>query len=205
MKTKWTQRPALPLMFRSAALSVLIALSGCSSMKIDKVASQEPVFDFKAYFLGHTKASGWFADRFGSVKRHFCGDFVGSYDGDVFVLDEILYYTDGIVEERQWRVTISDDGEFKAVSDSLVGDASGTLQGNALQMAYQMKVKVKEDKEWILTMDDWMFYQPDGSLHNVTNVLKWGVRIGTVSTQYAKITSANDDSNDVKSACGESA
>jgi len=155
-------------------------------MNIDRYSSQGPEFNFVDYFDGHTRASGWFADRFGKVKRHFGGDFYGYRQGDVFKLDEKLYYSDGIVEERVWSVIIDTDGKFVAESDSLVGTAAGIQKGSALQLRYVMNVLVAENKIWKLTMNDYMFYQPDRSLHNVTEVKKWGLRIGNVSTQYYK-------------------
>ena len=171
---------------RTAALlaSFCGVLSGCSDMKIDEVSNPTPAFDFTEFFSGHTRASGWFSDRFGKPRRHFCGDFMGTQDGSVFVLDEKLYYTDGVYEERVWRVEISDSGVFRAESDSLVGAATGQLTGNMLAMEYAMNVKIEEDREWELDMKDFMILQPDGSLHNITHVHKWGIRIGTVSTQY---------------------
>jgi len=164
-------------------------------MNIESVAKPSPEFDFTGYFLGHTKASGWFSDRFGNVRKHFTGDFVGSVDGDYFTLEETLDYSDGLKDHRVWRVSIDSEGLFHATSDSLVGGATGRLLGNTLNLAYQMKVDVANNKQWLLTMDDWMFYQPDGSLHNITKVKKWGIQIGTVSTQYTKLNkvSANDD------------
>lgn len=171
------------LRFQITLLALVIS-SGCANMNLQTIAQADPKFNFVDYFSGHTKASGWFTDRFGNIKRHFCGDFFGSFDGDVFVLDEVLYYIDGMVERRQWRVTLGPDGDFKASSDSLVGDAKGQILGNTLRLDYVMKVAVAGDKEWILSMKDWMMYQPDGSLHNQTYVSKWGFRIGVVSTQY---------------------
>jgi len=164
-------------------LTVLIC-AGCSSMDIKEIASDTPVFDFEGYFTGHVKASGWFTDRFGNIKRHFCGDFHGSKDGDVFVLDEALYYSTGAIEKRQWRVQVSDEGIFTGESPALINGVAGRIVGNTLRMAYVMKVDVANGKQWILDMDDWMIYQPDGSLHNQTYVSKWGVSIGRVSTQY---------------------
>jgi len=167
-------------------LSTFLIVTGCSSMNFEKLSSTGPAFDFKEYFEGHTRASGWFADRFGNVKRHFCGDFYGETRDDVFVLDEKLYYSDGVFEERVWDVTISEAGDFVAESDSLVGPATGKLQGSGLQLQYVMNVLIAENKIWKLSMDDYMFFQPDGSLHNSTIVQKWGMRIGSVSTQYIK-------------------
>ena len=164
----------------------VFSIAGCSSMKLESKALSSPEFDFVSYFSGHVKASGWFSDRFGNVRRHFCGDFFGSDVDGKFNLDETLYYVDGIVEKRVWLVTIGEDKSFSAIGSSLVGEVSGQLKGNTLHMEYAMNVQIEEDKEWLLSMDDWMFYQPDGSLHNVTNVSRWGIRIGTVSTQYQR-------------------
>jgi len=155
-------------------------------MKIESVAQTAPVFDFCSYFLGRASASGWFADRFGNVRRHFSGEFTGHLDGQDFVLDEVLFYTDGVTDKRSWRVAIDEQGNFRATSDTLVGDATGRLLGNTLNLKYSMYVDLANGKRWLMDMNDWMFLQPDGSLHNYTRVSKWGVHLGTVSTQYIR-------------------
>ena len=143
-----------------------------------------PQFEFSKFFHGHTRASGWFCDRFGNARRHFCGDFYGYFDSDKFVLDEKLFYTDGVVEERVWTISIDDSGIFRAESESLVKGARGSIKRDTLTMEYSMKVKIDEGKVWSLDMKDSMILQPDGSLHNITQVYKWGIRIGSVSAQY---------------------
>lgn len=153
-------------------------------MNFKQLSAQGPDFNFVEYFDGHNRASGWFADRFGNIKRHFCGDFFGEQQGDVFNLSEVLYYSDGIVEKRVWLVRISEGGEFTAESSSLVGPATGVQTGSGLQLKYVMNVEVLGGKFWKLKMNDFMFYQPDLTLHNSTEVKKWGIRIGNVSTQY---------------------
>ena len=166
------------------AFSTLLFCVGCSTMNMKTVASDAPRFDFEEYFTGHVKASGWFTDRFGNIRKHFCGDFYGSTEGDDFVLDEALYYSTGTIEKRQWRVRISDEGVFTGESPALINGVTGKIVGNTLRMAYVMKVDVDSGKQWVLSMDDWMILQPDGSLHNQTYVSKWGLKIGRVSTQY---------------------
>lgn len=156
-------------------------------MKLESVAQTTPVFDFCSYFLGRASASGWFADRFGNVRRHFSGEFAGRFEGEDFILDEVLVYTDGVTDKRTWRVNINQQGEFHATSDSLVGDATGQLLGNALNLNYSMYVDLANGKRWLMSMNDWMFLQPDGSLHNYTRVSRWGIHVGTVSTQYIRL------------------
>lgn len=156
-----------------------------ASLAVDGTGLQEaPALDFGEFFHGHTRVSGWFTDRFGNPKRHFCGDFFGEYKNDLFVLNEKLFYTDGVVETRVWNIDVTDDGVFSAESDSLIGGASGVVRNNVLSMQYAMKVQIAEGKQWALNMKDTMILQPDGSLHNITHVYKWGIRIGTVSSQY---------------------
>jgi len=114
--------------------ATLINLFGCVDMKLTDVSKETPEFDFEAYFTGYTKASGWFSDRFGNVRRHFCGDFIGERAGDKFVLKETLYFSDGVEENRIWTIDFDEQG-FTASSPSLVGNALARVKGNALQMS----------------------------------------------------------------------
>jgi len=177
---------AMPARLLLLTIVTAIAVTGCQTMNIDSVSKPSPEFDFTEYFLNRTKASGWFTDRFGKVKRHFCGDFNGRFEDDVFILDETLNYSDGVVEKRVWKVTIDDSGKFEATSDSLVGKAVGAVKGNTLNLKYALRVDLADGKQWVLDMNDWLFLQPDGNVHNMTEVRKWGIRVGTVSTQFFK-------------------
>jgi len=157
-------------------------------------ATSIPAFDFVSYFEGHRIASGWFSDRFGKVRRHFCGDFIGTLrDDGIFELDETLIYDDGVIETRLWEVSIAADGRFTAESDSLVGSANGFINGPVLNMQYVMNVLITPEKTWQLSMDDSMVLQPNGTLHNITQVKKYGIRIGTVSTQYYRPTATDQE------------
>ncbi len=161
-------------------------------MKIEDVASNTLEFDFFRYFDGHTRATGWFTDRFGNVRRHFDGDFRGIHVNGVFELTEELRYTDGVVEQRQWHVRKSGDGRFTATSDSLVGEAKGVQQGNTANFRYSMYIDLKGGKRWLVRINDWFFLQQDGSVHNVSEVYKWGIKIGSVSNVFQKPLAAND-------------
>ena len=155
-------------------------------MKLEDVARKSPEFDFFEYFEGHTRASGWFTDRFGNVRRHFDGDFQGIWDGGSFELTEELRYTDGVVERRNWNFRKEADGRFTATSDSLVGTATGVQKGNSANLKYRMHIDLKDNKRWLVAINDWFFLQQDGSLHNVSEVYKWGLRIGSVSNVFSK-------------------
>jgi len=169
------------------AVSIFKRSTDAESESIEVTRPAESLqFNFSEFFSGHTRASGWFTDRFGRPRRHFCGDFYGQTKARHFSLSEKLYYANGFYEERIWYVDESDDGSFRAESDSLIGAAIGHIEANVLTMCYTMRVVIDRNKVWTLDMKDSMLLQPDGSLHNITHVHKWGVRIGTVSTQYQR-------------------
>jgi len=79
---------------------VLLALGGCSTMKIDDFAKTTPVFDLERYFSGHTRAWGMFEDGSGNIMRQFTVDIHGYHQDGEFVLDESFVYDDG---EKQTR------------------------------------------------------------------------------------------------------
>jgi len=175
-------------------------------MKAAQPESLSPTFDFISYFEGERRVSGWFADRFGNLRRHFCGDFVGTVrDDGVLVLDERLIYNDGMIETRTWEVSVDENGRFHGESDSLVGSASGIQEGNGLNLQYVMNVQIDAERTWKLSMNDFMSLQPDGSLHNLVHVKKYGVRIGTISALYQRPSEAIpvDSSNDTCTAIGK--
>jgi len=128
-------RPVRSALAIALAGVVAGSLTACSGIELDDIGSDAPEFDFEAFFEGHTRASGWFSDRGGVPQRHFCGDFEGTYDGDEFVLDERLFYTDGVVEDRVWRVQIDDTGAFTARSDTLVTRITMVVKAARLEPA----------------------------------------------------------------------
>lgn len=154
--------------------------------KLSASSQDIPQFDFITFFSGHTRANGWFSDRFGRPRRHFCGDFYGESSAQLFKLHEELHFTDGIIENRTWAVEVNQSGRFTAESDSLIGKAVGLITEDTLRMQYRMRVLIEKDKHWELDMKDTMILQADGSLHNITHVYKWGIRIGSVSAMYFK-------------------
>jgi hypothetical protein len=157
-----------------------------SFRKLASIPSDAPKLDFIGFFTGHTRASGWFSDRFGKPRRHFCGDFYGTLSDNKLNLHEELRFNDGITEMRIWTVDVSQAGSFTGESDTLIGNAVGMVSDSTLSMKYRMRVLIDTGKYWELDMKDTMILQADGSLHNITNVYKWGVRIGSVSAVYLK-------------------
>jgi hypothetical protein len=166
-------------------LAAGIALSGCNTMKIDDFAGKQPALKPESYFLGETRGSGMFHDRFGNLRRQFVVDMLGEMEGDILVLTEDFLYDDGEKEQRIWHLKPLGSGRYEGVAGDVIGTASGQAAGNAFQWSYKLDLKVGNGR-WRVAFDDWMFLQPGGVVLNRATVTRWGVEIGTLTVSFHK-------------------
>lgn len=169
-----------------AALLVIMMTMGCSSMKPEQFANAEPRFVLENYFAGRTRAWGLFEDRFGTVRRQFTVDIVGTWDGKTLVLDEAFVYDDGETDSRVWTITKVNDHAYTGRAADVVGEATGRAFGNALNWNYTLDLKAG-NRTWRVNFDDWMFLQQDGILINRARVTKWGFDVGWVTIVFSPV------------------
>lgn len=161
-------------------LILLFALNGCAAMDPKDFAGRRPDLKIEEYFAGRTNAWGIFEDRFGTLRREFTVTIDGRWDGRELVLDERFLYSDGETDRRVWHITRTGEHGYEGQAGDVIGTATGSAYGNALNWRYDMDMKVG-DGTWRVRFDDWMFLQPGGVLINRANVYRWGVWIGTVT------------------------
>lgn len=160
-------------------------------MKIEDFAETTPEFRPEEYFLGQTRAWGFFQDRFGKVRREFVVEIDGSVEGDVLVLDEHFTYADGEIDQRVWRIRAVGDGRYEGEADDIVGIAKGERRGKAMRWGYEFDLAVG-DSTWRVTFDDWMLLQDDEVMINRTTVTKWGFTLGEVYIFFQKQSTTAD-------------
>jgi hypothetical protein len=160
--------------------ALVLALSGCRSMKVEDFAGAQPRLALEEYFAGHTRAWGIFEDRFGNLRRQFVVDIEGTWDGKTLVLDERFVYSDGERQRRVWKIVRTAPDTYEGRADDVVGTAVGKVAGNALTWTYQVDLAIA-GRKWRVTFDDWMYLQPGGALINKADISKLGLRLGTVS------------------------
>ena len=165
----------------------IFALNGCTVMKPDDFANNHPKLVLEEYFLGKTRAWGIFEDRFGKLKRQFVVDIEGKWDGKILTLDENFLYSDGEKSFRQWRISKSKEGLYHGQADDVIGTASGTAAGNALNWTYSLDLKIGNNKTLRVAFNDWMFLQPGGVLLNRARMSKYGIELGQVTIAFMKI------------------
>ena len=163
----------------------LVILSGCTTMKPTDFKNATPQLVIEEYFAGETQAWGLFEDRFGTIRRQFSVDIVGTWDGDFLTLDEKFVFEDGERDRRIWKIRKTGDKSYTGTAEDVIGEATGRASGNALNWRYQMDLKVGTSTLRV-RFDDWMFLQPSGVLLNRARVTKFGIEIGTVTLAFMK-------------------
>jgi len=175
----------------AAGLSVaaVAPLGGCASIEPSAYAGEKPALDLKRYFDGIVDAWGVFQDRSGRVVRRFTVVIHCKWDGDTGTLDEDFSYSDGSTQKRIWtlrRVGAGADGErWTGTAADVIGEAHGTVAGNAFHWRYTMALEV-DGRTWNVDFDDWMFLVDERTMLNRAVMSKFGIRLGEVLLSFRK-------------------
>lgn len=161
------------------------ALAACAGPGVERYAAVGPEFVLEEYFAGSSRGWGMVQDRDGAVLRRFTVDLEGTQEGDEFVLREWFTWDDGEQEFREWRIRRNGEGRYEGRADDVVGVATGIASGNALNWRYQLSVEAR-GSTLVLTLDDWMFLQPDGVLLNRATMSKFGFRVGEIIIAFQR-------------------
>ena len=135
--------------------------------------------------IGH----GMFSDRSGQVQRRFVVTIKATWNGDVGTLDEDFVWSDGKTEKRIWtlRPVPGAPGRWTGTADGVIGEARGTVAGNALHWKYDFRLKTDEGKTYDIAFDDWMFLIDERVMLNRAVMSFWGFRVGEVLISFAPV------------------
>jgi Protein of unknown function (DUF3833) len=150
----------------------------------------EPHFELPSFLAGTTKAWGIFEDRFGRLRRRFDVEMHGSWQGDVFKLDERFVYDDGRVEQRIWLVKHIAPGRFEGTCDDCIGVAAGTYSEGKVHMTYAFRLRLPS-RTISVDIDDRLYRINALTAINRSTVRKWGIRIGEISLFFQRQPASN--------------
>lgn len=163
----------------------LVLLAACAAPTPHDYAAERPVFDFKTYFNGKVDGWGMVQDRSGKVTKRMYVEMTGTWNGDVGTLDERFTYADGTKETRVWTVRKSGN-RYTGTAGDVVGEATGTAEGNALAWSYVLEAKRDGGGTVKLDMSDWMWLIDERTLMNRTAFSKFGIGFGEVTFTFRK-------------------
>jgi len=175
------------MVIRAAILFVImVVITGCTTMDIEDYRGSEPAFRPEQYFLGETRAWGFFQDRFGNVRREFVVDIEGRMEDGILILEEDFRYADGGTDRRVWRIEPLGDGRYRGRADDIVGVAEGRAVGRAMRWGYEFELPVG-GSTWQVYFDDWMIRQDEEVMINRTTVSKFGISLGQVFIFFRRL------------------
>jgi len=174
---------------RLAALLCAALLAGCAGIDPAVYKDEKPALDLRRYFDGRLEGHGMFLDRSGQVTRRFVVSIRGAWQGDTGTLTEDFVWSDGEQETRVWTLTPEpgQPGRWRGVAENVIGEAKGTVAGNALNWRYAYRLKTKDGSTYDIDFDDWMYQIDERVLLNRAVLTFWGFRVGEVLIAFRRL------------------
>ena len=157
-----------------AALAYRFA--GFSSQRPAQYAGLGPVFDPRHHLNGPILCEGVIYGPLGRVTARFVARIEGRWDGNRGTLTEHFRYDSGDVQDREWRLSLGNDGTIKAEADDVVGTGTGTISGPTVQMTYNLRLPQKGGGH-VLSVNDWMYLTENGTIMNRSQFRKYGIKV----------------------------
>ncbi len=173
---------------RLFAILIAALLAGCASVD-PQVYSQQPALDLQRYFAGNLIGHGVVMSRAGEVQRRFVVTIKGSWRDGVGTLEEDFVWSDGKKARRVWTLRPAGaPGKWTGTAADVVGAATGTVSGNALNWTYTFALKTDAGRTFHIAFDDWMFLIDEQVLLNRAVMSYFGVRVGEIFISFRKLT-----------------
>lgn len=181
------------LAFVLVSLIVLLALIwasgrylGFMSQKPEDYAAELPGMDIRQHLSGAILCEGVIYGPTGRVTSRFVAQMEGRWDGNRGTLDEHFRYAGGNAQDRQWRLTLSNDGAIRAEADDLVGPGTGWQAGSAVRLQYRIRLP-DHAGGWSLDVTDWMYLTENGTVMNRSQFRKFGIKVAELVATMRRV------------------
>ncbi|MBW4706467.1 DUF3833 domain-containing protein [Roseobacter sp. YSTF-M11] len=149
---------------------------GFAAQKPEDYEDAAPAFDVRQHLDGPILCEGVIYGPFGRVSSRFVADFEASWSGNSGSMKERFTYDDGSIQDREWHLTVGDDGSIRATADDVVGEGSGCQTGPTVLLKYKIRLPEASGGH-ILDTVDWMYLTPNGTIMNRSQFRKFGVKV----------------------------
>lgn len=160
-------------------LIVMVVMSryvSFSAQNSDDYADQGPQFDIRERLNGPIICEGVIYGPTGKVTSRFTADIEASWTGNVCTMKEVFHFDSGNVQNREWKLTLGNDGSIKAEAPDVIGAGSGQQKGSAVLLNYRIKLS-DEAGGHVLDTTDWMYLMSNGSIMNRSQFRKFGIKV----------------------------
>jgi hypothetical protein len=179
----------LTLLLGIAATLVLVALHarflGFRAQTPGDYAGTAPQFDLRHHLNGPVLCEGVIYGPTGRVTSRFVADFDARWDGTVGVMTERFRYDSGTVQDREWTLTLGDNGMITATARDVVGEGRGKAAGAGVLLNYRLRLP-PEAGGHVLTVTDWMYLMENGTIMNRSQFTKFGIKVAELVATMRK-------------------
>jgi len=159
---------------------------GFRTQKPADLAQSGPRFDLRTYLSGPILCEGVIYGPTGRVASRFVAQMEGVWDGNAGVLKERFQYDSGRVQDREWRLFLSNDGSIKAEADDVVGPGTGRAEGAGVELRYRIKLD-EEAGGHVLNVTDWMYLMENGTIMNRSQFTKFGITVAELVATMRRV------------------
>lgn len=136
-----------------------------------------PNFDIRKTLNGPMLCDGVIYGPTGRVSSRFMAEFDAKWDGNSGVMRERFQYDSGTVQDREWRLSVDQNGQITAEADDLVGAGTGKQKGSGVQLEYTIELPESAGSHR-LSVTDWMYLLDNGTIVNRSQFRKFGFKVG---------------------------
>jgi hypothetical protein len=159
---------------------------GFMSQKPADYAGTQPAIDVRRHLSGPILCEGVIYGPTGRVTSRFVAEMEGRWEGNRGILDEHFRYDSGSSQDRQWRLTLSNDGSIRAEADDLVRPGTGRQEGGAVQLNYTIRLPASAGG-WSLDVTDWMYLTENGTVMNRSQFRKFGIKVAELVATMRRV------------------
>lgn len=158
-------------------------------------AGKGPEFDLRTHLNGPLQCEGVIYGPTGRVSSRFVADFDVTWAGDKGVMAEHFRYDSGETQDREWRLTLAEDGTVRAEADDIVGAGLGRAAGPGFQLNYRIRLPEASGGH-VLDTTDWMYVVENGAIINRSQFRKYGIKVAElVATMRRKEVANTQDAS----------
>jgi hypothetical protein len=149
---------------------------GFRAQKPEDFRGKGPDLDLRRHLNGPILCEGVIYGPTGRVSSRFVADFEARWEGNHGVMTEAFRYDSGARQNREWRLTLSNDGSVRAEADDVVGVGTGRAEGPALRLDYDIRLPADAGGH-VLSVTDWMYLTENGTIMNRSQFRKFGIKV----------------------------
>lgn len=159
-----------------AALALGRRRLGFAGQRPEDYAGRGPALDLRRHLDGPLLCEGVVFGPTGRVSSRFVAAMEGRWQGNRGTLTERFRYDSGARQDREWQLTLAEDGAIRAEAADLVGVGRGRQSGPSVRLCYRIRLPADAGGH-VLDVTDWMYLVDNGTIINRSQFRKFGIKV----------------------------